>query len=1618
MKINHTSSPDIPLPLNVGEPIRTRRSLRLSDVHSAKGPFETPRPKGKVDRKGKGKATVIESPAGYDEDHKDDGLETPPRKSRSMTRDPDSVNRRRSARLSLRSESSSSDDCWNFESVRQLDCPHFPIIKLQEGAATKARNRFSFDPLHEIRDFFSGPVPGLFSGPGDTGWEMGGMSMEFALRRSIGAELGGDLGDITGWKGEENNYKDWLNIAQKRLAEGYLDGEDEEQKPRKKVKVERASKPKKVNKVNRVTKPARKPATKAAKPLRPANQRKHFQILGRDKKGKGKAQSAKLTAAKLTKLRRTQSNKIVKKSASSKAKSAPVQRSKRAVKQPPARVVVKEEPVKKMWGKLAKEAQETWPGENMKEFYSKKRYLLAGLYSSAYKKDRPPVDRLRTYTAEGFKFPMPINYGVKLFEEQDFELPYDIVKWMEQLGGPNNIRDRAVRKAPSPFIKIQKNIIVDRKPRKPKEIPICQCELPADGGMGCRENCLNRCMFIECSPKHCPLGEMCSNQSFQRRENVSQIEVFWTSQRGFGLRTKVAIPRNQMVIEYRGEIISQKTCIERMQTVYKGLENYYFLNYANGEVIDACRKGTEARFVNHCCEPNCHIEKWYVGGEFSVGVFASEDIPKGAELTYDYRFDAFGPMQECLCGAANCRGRIGVNKRVEAKEDGKDSRGKKQKSGGRSNKKAAKSKKKASSDDREFWVRKQEREKLASNFRDVMKHRAFYRDSGIFLVRNLKTCMKGELTRGKRAGASTSSRAKNRGAGANGDESGQKRRMAIAKRRKRNLEEILDDLRADAEKGKDGSEVGDDGTDPSILEGSVDSGEGHGSEIWVFDGEKQSGQPGDVEMLDSSDVEAEGNNVGDGENDEWEDIHPEDDGKEEDIPLERSWKGKGAASHSTRGSASRRRAEALEEDIVVCDSEGEPEPETDTASNPTPTLTPEPEPTTPTPIRRSKRQSVIASTISSQSLWGLVSSKKGKAPAKRSALEQEAHTDEEYGGDKAEGTSHTGDGRSSQQSTPGKALPVKSTRKSKRARNDEWVDVGEGSQDSVMEGFQEKENVRRSPRNIKSKGRWTFVRGRIRKASSTSSERVSNDTYAYDSDVALAGGGATDNRSSFETSDSSHYGIDIAPSPVKSSPTKRSPTKLKGVLAGVKGMMSPTKTTSGAPTKSYALENIGTVRTNLGNTKVVMALLSEAWIFHMGFILAGTYLMTFHLPQFYIDDELWNYGCFWKLGWLLPLPYTFVCFYGLSLPFRTPKFLNRNAYRLARDPDLKVRRCDNLYILTVTKGDNKDAVMRAWNAHRHLESLDRCIRVHVLTDEPNHFEGINCYTCPKDFKTSQSKYKARALEWYRQTVRYTEYDWVLHLDEESVIDDETVKRCLDFIRYETAYHFGQGVILYNQYRYWANWIFTVADAIRVGDDLSRFQMQYSYFHRPIFGAHGSFLLCNGLVENGVTWDLGSLTEDYQFATHAWEMGFRCGKVAGLVREQSPMDFMGFMKQRRRWYVGIRRLPGILPKLWNFFWTLGILCLYCTIASVVLGFYVPLGTPRWFGLLKDFSFVTFVYLYILGTFVQNIDRKMNPILVILAIPVTFIIQFIAVIMEALAVMYALIFPPKDFDVIKK
>lgn len=50
----------------------------------------------------------------------------------------------------------------------------------------------------------------------------------------------------------------------------------------------------------------------------------------------------------------------------------------------------------------------------------------------------------------------------------------------------------------------------------------------------------------------------------------------------------------------------------RMMEQYFSHSGQYCLNLDSGMVIDSYRMGNEARFINHSCEPNCEMQKWWV----------------------------------------------------------------------------------------------------------------------------------------------------------------------------------------------------------------------------------------------------------------------------------------------------------------------------------------------------------------------------------------------------------------------------------------------------------------------------------------------------------------------------------------------------------------------------------------------------------------------------------------------------------------------------------------------------------------------------------------------------------------------------------------------------------------------------------------------------------------------------------------------------------------------------------------------------------------------------------------------------------------------------------------------
>uniref|UniRef100_T1JZ42 Histone-lysine N-methyltransferase n=1 Tax=Tetranychus urticae TaxID=32264 RepID=T1JZ42_TETUR len=254
--------------------------------------------------------------------------------------------------------------------------------------------------------------------------------------------------------------------------------------------------------------------------------------------------------------------------------------------------------------------------------------------------------------------PPPLYAGQKVRRTRsNFKLPYDI--WLQstrgQLIGSAFNSTRAYKK-------IKSNVFVNVKPISVDEEQSCNCKKPSDASeKGCLSDCLNRLMYVECSPNLCPCGDQCANQRMQKHEWSPGLQRFETPNRGWGIRTTEPIKRGEFILEYIGEVVNVQEFRFRMAERYNNDPHHYCLNLDSGMVIDGYRMANEGRFVNHSCEPNCEMQKWSVNGYYRVGLFALRDIEPGEELTYDYNFDNFNleTQQVCRCGSSKCRGVIG-----------------------------------------------------------------------------------------------------------------------------------------------------------------------------------------------------------------------------------------------------------------------------------------------------------------------------------------------------------------------------------------------------------------------------------------------------------------------------------------------------------------------------------------------------------------------------------------------------------------------------------------------------------------------------------------------------------------------------------------------------------------------------------------------------------------------------------------------------------------------------------------------------------------------------------------------------------------------------------------------
>lgn len=143
------------------------------------------------------------------------------------------------------------------------------------------------------------------------------------------------------------------------------------------------------------------------------------------------------------------------------------------------------------------------------------------------------------------------------------------------------------------------------------------------------------------------------------RARKKELRFYKSTIHDWGLFASEPIPKDEMVIEYVGELIRQGLADDRERKYEKqGIGSSYLFRIDEDSIVDATWRGSVARFINHSCEPNCYAQVISVGEAPKIVIYSARDIAPHEEITYDYKFDeeAEDLKIPCLCGAPRCRG--------------------------------------------------------------------------------------------------------------------------------------------------------------------------------------------------------------------------------------------------------------------------------------------------------------------------------------------------------------------------------------------------------------------------------------------------------------------------------------------------------------------------------------------------------------------------------------------------------------------------------------------------------------------------------------------------------------------------------------------------------------------------------------------------------------------------------------------------------------------------------------------------------------------------------------------------------------------------------------------------
>ena len=123
-----------------------------------------------------------------------------------------------------------------------------------------------------------------------------------------------------------------------------------------------------------------------------------------------------------------------------------------------------------------------------------------------------------------------------------------------------------------------------------------------------------------------------------KRDWENKVLVKDSQIHGKGIFAKVNIPKDELVMVIKGELITGKECERREE------ENNNVYIFWNGRYYIDTVKTKKIKYINHDCEPNCYVLD---RDKESLNLVSRKELKKGDEITMDYGYEEI--YENCTC---------------------------------------------------------------------------------------------------------------------------------------------------------------------------------------------------------------------------------------------------------------------------------------------------------------------------------------------------------------------------------------------------------------------------------------------------------------------------------------------------------------------------------------------------------------------------------------------------------------------------------------------------------------------------------------------------------------------------------------------------------------------------------------------------------------------------------------------------------------------------------------------------------------------------------------------------------------------------------------------------------